>query len=362
MSIHPPAPLLRTKITLPPPRRVLLPRGRLLGLLDEGLAQPVTLVAAGAGFGKSTMVSQWLTEMQNAKGNVQNGECSCADPHSAYCILHSPPQAAWLTLDAGDNDPVRFWRYVLAAVEQAVPGVSTEASALLDGPQTGATDAVIATLLNHLQSSEEPLVLALDDYHVIEHAEIHRGLAYAIDHLPAHVNVVLISRADPPLPLSRWRARGQLTEVRAAQLRFTPEEAHAFLAGPMGLDLAPAQTTVLEARTEGWAAGLQLAALSLRGQPDPDAFIAQFAASHRTALDYLIDEVVARQPSHLQHFLLQTAMLDRLCPALCDAVLGVAQPQGEPYSRLLLNDLEQQNLFLIPLDAERGWYRYHHLF
>jgi len=331
-------PLLLTKVTPPPQRRALLPRDRLLGLLDDVLEQPVALVAAGAGFGKSTLVGQWLQ------------------------VLPAQVRAAWLALDAGDNDPARFWSYLLAALERAVPGVGDEAVALLHGPQPGVTETVIAALLNRLQHDEAPLVLVLDDYHQITQPEIHRSLAYAIDHLPAHVHVVIITRADPPLPLSRWRARDQLVELRAEQLRFTADEAHAFLRDLMGLAVAPEQTAALEARTEGWVAGLHLAALSLRGQRDPQAFIAQFAASHRTALDYLIEEVFAHQPGHIQRFLMQTAVLDRMSPALCDALLGVAQPVGEPWSRLLLDDLEQQNLFLIPLDAERSWYRYHHLF
>lgn len=330
--------LLHTKITLPPQRRALLSRDRLLALLDGGLEQPVILIAAGAGFGKSTLVAQWL--------------------HTAA----AQARVAWLSLDADDNDPVRFWSYVLGALERAVSGVSAEASELLHGPQAGAMEGMIAALLNRLQHDERPLLLALDDYHLITRPEIHRSLAYAIDHLPAHVHLVISTRADPPLPLSRWRARDQLVEIRAEQLRFTQEEAHAFLSDLMGLAVAPEQTAALESRTEGWAAGLHLAALSLRDQRDPESFIAQFAASHRTALDYLIAEVFAHQPAHIQHFLLKTAILDQFSPALCDAILGVAQPIGEPWSRLLLDDLEQQNLFLIPLDAERGWYRYHHLF
>ncbi len=330
--------LLHTKITPPPPRRALLSRDRLLALLDGGLEQPVILIAAGAGFGKSTLVAQWLRTVADRA------------------------RVAWLSLDADDNDPARFWSYVLGALERAIPGVSAEASELLHGPQTGATESVIAALLNRLQHDELPLLLALDDYHLITQPEIHRSLAYAIDHLPAHVHVVITTRTDPPLPLSRWRARDQLVELRAEQLRFTLDEAHAFLSGLMGLAVAPEQTAALEARTEGWVAGLHLAALSLRGQRDPKTFIAAFAASHRTALDYLIEEVFAHQPAHIQRFLLQTSVLDQFSPALCDALLGVAQPIGEPWSRLLLDDLEQQNLFLIPLDAERGWYRYHHLF
>ena len=363
-----PAPLLLTKIISPPSRRELLPRSRLLALLDAGWEHPLTLIAAAAGFGKSTLVRQWLAERMKDEGRrMKPGSDANLDP-SAFILL--PSSFAWLSLDPGDNDPVRFWRYLLGAIEQVIPGLDTEIGALLHGPEPGAIEAVIASLLNHLQQAGRPLALVLDDYHLIEQAAIHRGLSYAIDHLPAHVRVVLLSRTDPPLPLSRWRARGQLSELRAAQLRFTPAETHAFLVDLMGLDLAPDQSGVLDARTEGWAAGLQLAALSLRGQADPAAFISQFAASHRTALDYLIDEVVAQQPPAVQHFLLQTSILDRMCAELCDAVTqeagGRRQEAGDPCvlppASCLLPELERANLFLIPLDAEGVWYRYHHLF
>lgn len=338
MTTSSPGPLLFTKMNPPPLRRAVLPRTRLLAHLNDSLERPVTLIAASAGFGKSTLIGQWLQ------------------------MLQGQTRVAWLSLDPGDNDPARFWGYVLATFEQVIPDMGGEIRGLLHGPQAGAIEAAIALLLNRLQLDEQPLVLVLDDYHVITQAEIHRSLAYAIDHLPAHARVVICTRTDPPLPLNRWRARDQLVEVRAEQLRFTREEAHAFLTELMGLPLGPVQTAALETRTEGWAAGLHLAGLSLRGQRSPEEFIAQFAVSHRTALDFLIEEVFAHQPAHIQRFLLQTAVLDRMTPALCDALLDVAQPLGDPWSRLLIDDLEQQNLFLIPLDAERTWYRYHHLF
>lgn len=310
----------------------------------------MTLIAAGAGFGKTTLVNTWLMQIQAAFDRGAPG------------AAHAPVRYAWLALDADDNDPARFWRYVLAAIDRALPGIGGEATTLAYGSQPSSTEAVIATLLNSMQQVAQPLALVLDDYHLIDQHEIHRHLAYAIDHLPADVHLIIVSRADPPLPLSRWRARDQLVEVRAEQLRFSGAETYAFLVEAMDLTLSPEQIALLEARTEGWAAGLHLAALSLRGQRDPQAFINQFAASHRTALDYLMEDVFAHQPAHIQRFLLQTALLDRMTPALCDALLGVAQPLGDPFSRLVLDDLEQQNLFLIPLDAERTWYRYHHLF
>ena len=348
--IVPSAPVLVTKITPPPSRAGALSRPHLLALLDRGLERPVTLIAAGAGFGKTTLVSSWLTQIQAASDGGTLG------------VPRVPVRCAWLALDAGDNDPARFWRYVLASIDRVLPGIGGEATTLAYGSQPSSAEVVIATLLNSMQQVAQSLVLVLDDYHLIEQHDIHRNLAYAIDHLPADVHVVIVSRADPPLPLSRWRARDQLVEVRAEQLRFSGAETHAFLVKAMDLALSPEQTALLEARTEGWAAGLHLAALSLRGQSDPQDFISQFAASHRTALDYLMDDVFAHQPAHIQRFLLQTAILDRMTPALCDALLGVQQPLGDPFSRLILDDLEQQNLFLIPLDADRTWYRYHHLF
>lgn len=348
--IVPSAPVLVTKITPPPCRAGALLRPHLLALLDRGLERPVTLIAAGAGFGKTTLVNSWLTQIQSVSDGGTLG------------VPHVPVRCAWLALDAGDNDPARFWRYVLASIDRVLPGIGGEATTLAYSSQPSSAEVVIATLLNSMQQVAQPLVLVLDDYHLIEQHDIHRNLAYAIDHLPADVHIVIVSRADPPLPLSRWRARDQLVEVRAEQLRFSGAETHAFLVKAMDLALSPEQTALLEARTEGWAAGLHLAALSLRGQRDPQAFISQFAASHRTALDYLMDEVFAHQPAHIQRFLLQTAILDRMTPALCDALLGVAQPLGAPFSHLVLDDLDQQNLFLIPLDADRTWYRYHHLF
>jgi len=369
-----PAPLLLSKITPPPPRRELLPRSRLLALL-AGWEHPLTLIAAAAGFGKSTLVRQWLFQIENREVRIE--KAGQATDHSSFSILNSSPQVAWLSLDPDDNDPVRFWRYLLGAIERVHPGLDAEIGAFFQGPESG-LEVIITSLLNQLQQAGRPLALVLDDYHVIEQAAIHRGLSYTIDHLPAHVRVVLLSRTDPPLPLSRWRARGQLSELRAAQLRFTPAETHAFLVDLMGLDLAPDQTGVLDARTEGWAAGLQLAALSLRGQADPAGFITQFAASHRTALDYLIDEVVAQQPPTVQHFLLQTSILDRMCAELCGAVVEEEgrKMKDEAYtagsdqagtlilhpSSFILQQIERQNLFLIPLDAEGVWYRYHHLF
>ncbi|NTU78580.1 MAG: hypothetical protein HGA45_04115 [Chloroflexales bacterium] len=249
MSMLPPAPLLLAKLTPPPLRRSPLSRDRLLALLDAGLEQPVTLVAAGAGFGKSTLVRHWLSERMKAEGGrMKAGSATNVSPSS---LIPHPSSFAWLALDAGDNDPVRFWRYLSAAIEQIAPGVGEEAGALLSGLEPGAIEVVSALLLNHLQGCERSLVLVLDDYHVIEQPEIHSSLAYAIDHLPAQIHLVIISRSDPSLPLSRWRARGQLVEVRADALRFLPDEAQAFLTRLMGLDLAPEQLAALELRTEG---------------------------------------------------------------------------------------------------------------
>jgi LuxR family maltose regulon positive regulatory protein len=330
------APLLATKLHRPLPRSTAVARPRLVARVQAGLRGRLTLVAAPAGFGKSTLLAQALQNVQ---------------------------RPAWVALDAGDNDPTRFWSYVCTALERASPGLGREALAILGAGSTE-TELATAALLNALAASSDQIVLVLDDYHLITSPAIHERVGFLLDYAPPQLHLVIASRVDPPLPLARWRARGELVELRAADLRFTPEEALQFFGETMGLDLDTEAAAALEARTEGWAAGLQLAALSLQGQADVRGFVAGFRGSHRHVVDYLAEEVLGRQPEHLRAFLLQTAVLDRLSGPLCDAVLDVALPDagGDSYSRLMLDRLEQENLFLIPLDDERRWYRYHHLF
>jgi len=263
---------------------------------------------------------------------------------------------AWLSLDRGDSDATRFWSYVVAALQVARPGLGSNALVMLRSPQPTSVEAILTTLLNEIAEDPRDLVLILDDYHVIEAAEVHDALAFLVDNLPPHVHMVILSRADPALPLARLRARNQLVELRAADLRFTPREAAAFLNDVMGLDLAAADVEALEQRTEGWIAGLQLAALSMQGRNDLGGFISAFTGDDRYVVDYLVEEVLARESPAVREFLLYTSILDRLSGPLCDQVTG--QQRG----REMLESLDRRNLFMVPLDNERRWYRYHHLF
>ena len=263
--------------------------------------------------------------------------------------------AAWLSLDQRDNDPALFWTYLIAALQTAAPGVGASALSLLQSPQPP-IEAVLATLLNDLGAIANDVVLVLDDYHVIDARDVQDGMAFLLEHLPPQVHLVIASRADPALPLARLRGRGELVEIRAADLRFTPDEAAAYLNGVMGLALTAQDVAALEGRTEGWIAALQLAALSMQGRDDVAGFIAGFAGDDRYIVDYLAEEVLQRQPEHVRDFLLQTSILDRLSGPLCDAVTG--QDGG----KAMLEALERGNLFLVPLDDRRRWYRYHHLF
>ena len=275
-------PLLETKLYAPWATGRLVPRPRLATHLRADAMPRLLLVSAPAGFGKSTMLAQ---------------------------LLDGRPTTAWLSLDQGDNEPVTFWSYVVAALRSVVPGVGETATALLDAPAPPMT-TVLTSLVNELAAVEYSLVLVLDDYHLIESVEIHEAMGFLLDHLPAQAHLVIASRADPPLPLARLRARGELVEVRAADLRFTDVEAAAYFDG-MGLHLEPDDVAALEGRTEGWIAALQLAALSLRGRDDAAAFIAGFAGDDRYVVDYLVEEVVQRQPEDVRRFLLETSILDR---------------------------------------------------
>src|SRR5580692_2693799 len=324
--------LLATKLHVPRSRPGFVPRPRLAGALDEGLALRLILVCAPAGSGKTALLADWAPS-----GNRP---------------------VAWLSLDAADNDPVRFWRHTVAALDRARPGIGERVGLLLGPPAPASFKGLVAALINDLaaQPGDGEVLLVLDDYHLIDAQPVHVSLGFLLEHLPPGLHLVLASRADPPLPLARLRAGGQLAELRAADLRFTAEEAAALLRESAGADLPAAAVAALAARTEGWVAGLQLAALSLRGQADPAGFVAAFSGSHRYVLDYLAGEVLDRQPEEVRALLLQTSVLERLSGGLCDAATGLTGGQ------VMLEQVERANLFLVPLDEVRGWWRYHHLF
>jgi LuxR family maltose regulon positive regulatory protein len=264
--------------------------------------------------------------------------------------------ATWLSLDKGDNDPARFLAYLSAALEKIQPAIHADRAALLQSLPLSTAEPILSALINHLEEPAAPFALILDDYHTIDTLAVHEAVAFLFDHLPLHAHLIIASRTDPPLPLARLRAREQLIELRAADLSFTPIEAAAFLNEIMRLDLTPADVAALEERTESWIAGLQMAALSLRGREDRSGFVRAFTGSHRFVLDYLIEEVLDRQTPAMQNFLMKTLILEQMTAALCDAVTGEAN------SQTVLQQLEQSNLFVVPLDDERRWYRYHHLF
>jgi len=292
----------------------------------------LTVLSAPAGFGKTTLLTEWLATVPADGASV-----------------------AWVSLDQRDNDPTAYWTYVVAALETAAEGVGAGALSLLQSPQPS-TEAALAALLNDLHTIPDDILLILDDYHLIEAADIHDGMAFLLEHLPPRLHLVLATRADPALALARLRGRGELLEVRAADLRFTAEESAAYLNDSMGLALTEGDVAALDGRTEGWIAALQLAALSMQGREDASAFIAGFAGDDRYIVDYLAEEVLGRQPAEVRDFLLKTSILDRLTGSLCDAVTG---REG---GRATLVALERANLFLVPLDDRREWYRYHHLF
>ncbi|HMQ33870.1 MAG TPA: LuxR C-terminal-related transcriptional regulator [Chloroflexaceae bacterium] len=326
---------LAAKLTPPPPREGLVPRARLAAWLAAQARARLTLVVAPAGFGKTTLLAQWAAE------------CGAG--------------LAWLALDERDNDPTRFWAYVAAALDTVAPGAGDHARSMLQSPAPPPAEVVIVALLDELERLEREVVLLLDDYHLIAAEAIHAGVAFLVDHLPPGVRVVIAGRGDPPLPLARWRLRGQLAELRVGELRFTPGEVAA-LAAAAGLSLGPAEAEALASRTEGWAGALALAARSLRDSDDPQARIAAFAGAQRHLYDYLADEVLSRQPAHVQRFLLDTSVLDQLCAELCDALRDEGPAPSVASSQVLLEQLEAQGLFLLPLDEERRWYRYHALF
>lgn len=322
--------LLQTKLYVPRKRPFLVPRPHLIKKLSQGLHRKLTLISAPAGFGKTTLVSEWIASEERP--------------------------FAWLSLDERDSDLTRFLQYLIATLQTGNSVIGTKALAMLTSGQPP-TESILTSLLNEITAVPQEFALVLDDYHVVDAPSIDQALIFLLDHLPPQMHLVITTREDPTLPLSRLRARGQLTELRASDLRFTIEETAVFLQTVMGISLSSNQIAALETRTEGWVAGLQMAALSMQDRDDVAEFIANFTGSNRFIMDYLLEEVLNQQPVEIQKFLLQTAVLTRLCADLCDAVR-----QSSPTSQQILEQIETHNIFLTPLDNERHWYRYHHLF
>ena len=324
---------LATKFFVPVAPHVLIARPRLFSQLEEGRLRPLTLVSAPAGFGKTTLLSAWVQAQ-----------------------LPDNPLVAWVSLDEADNDPVRFWSYVLTALDRLWPGMCREFVVYLQAEAHPSLNSVLTACLNRLSAHPEPVLLVLDDYHLVTEETIHTTLTSFIEHLPSQLRVILATRMDPPLPLARLRGRGQLLEVRAEQLRATQEETRAFLHEVMGVELADQELEVVEDRTEGWLAGLQLAGLSLQGRPTSIDLFEEVSGRQGYILDYLTEEVLRQQPEAIQHFLLSTSILERLTASLCDAILERTD------SQYVLEALERANLFVVPLDGQHRWYRYHALF
>ncbi|HET9999530.1 MAG TPA: LuxR C-terminal-related transcriptional regulator [Ktedonobacteraceae bacterium] len=325
-----PTPILATKLYVPPLRPNVVLRSRLIERLNEGLHRKLTLIAAPAGFGKTTLISEWVAFIER--------------------------RTTWLSLGEGENDLAQFLTYLVAALQTIAPAIGEGVLGLLQSPQPPPTEAILTALLNEITTLPDRFVLVLDDYHLIDARPVDMALTYLVEYLPPQMHLVIATREDPPLPLARLRARSHLTELRAADLRFTASEAAEFLNQVMGLSLSTTDIAALEDHTEGWIAGLQLAALSMQGHQDVPGFIRAFAGDHRYIVDYLVAEVLQRQPEPVRRFLLQTSILDRLHGPLCDAVTG----QEEGNARL--EALERGNFFVVPLDDTRHWYRYHHLF
>lgn len=339
--------LLSTKLYIPSSRPKLVTRPRLIQQLNEGLRAShtagVTLISAPAGFGKTTLVSEWIAALTPDPSPLGRGEYM---------------RVAWVSLDEGDNDPARFLAYLITALQKIGANIEDGVLASLQSPQPPPMEPILTSLLNKITTIPDNFILVLDDYHVIDSRSVDKALAFLLEHQLPQMHLVIATREDPPLPLARLRAHGQLSELRAADLRFTHSEAAQFLNQVMGLKLSAEDIAALEARTEGWIAGLQLAALSMQGQKDTVGFIKSFTGSHHFVMDYLVEEVLQQQPENIQTFLLRTSILDRLCGPLCDAVLVDTSLSGQD----TLEQLERANLFIVPLDNERRWYRYHHLF
>jgi len=325
-------PILSTKLYIPPTQPNAVQRARLLNNLQTGVHRKLTLVSAPAGFGKTTLISAWVESLQHS--------------------------VAWLSLDSDDSDATRFIMYLIAALRQISEDFGDELTQALESPQPPPIESIITLFINSLMAMPTDFLLVLDDYHIIDSKSVDQLLTSLVDHMPPQMHLVILTREDPQLPLARLRARGQLTEIRAAELRFTPNEASEFLNQVMGLTLSADDIAALETRTEGWIAGLQLAAISMQGESDTARFIESLTGSHHFILDYLLEEVLQQQPERIQNFLLATSILDRLCGSLCEALIPNETKSGQQ----MLEALQDANLFLIPLDNERRWYRYHHLF
>ena len=325
-----PTSILATKLYIPPARSKIVPRHRLIEQLNKGLHHRLTLISAPAGFGKTTLVSEWIV--------------GCERP------------TAWVSIDEGDSDPISFLTYLISAMQTINAGIGSEVLEVIQASQLPPIESILTTLLNEISTIPNEFFLVLDDYHLIDARLVDDTLTFLLEHLPPQMHVVITTREDPNFPLARFRARNQLTELRVTDLRFTPSEAAEFLNQVMDLSLSAKDVAALETRTEGWIAGLQLAALSMQGHQDIPGFIQAFAGDHRYIVDYLVEEVLKRQPESIRNFLLQTSILDRMNGPLCDAVIG------QPGAKVLLETLQRGNFFLIPLDDKRHWYRYHHLF
>ena len=329
-------PLLKTKLYIPTAPDSRVERSHLLARLDDVKKKALTIVSAPAGFGKTTLLAEWVAQT-------------------------SLP-VAWLSLDNGDNDPYRFLSYLIAALGSIHEEVGLEAQQIMRSSQPAPPHVLLASLLNDLGKVAEPYVLVIDDYQfIIEHA-VHEATAYLLDHIPSNMHIVIATRADPPLQLGRMRAHGQILELRTQDLRFTSEEVTEFLNAVMWLGLSMDDIEALESRTEGWVVGLKMAALSLQGHANVSEFIQAFSGSHRYVLDYLLDEVLWRQPAHVQDFLLETSILDKLNGSLCDALTNEGGRRSGEGGQAVLEYLEKSNLFVVPLDDHKQWYRYHHLF
>jgi LuxR family maltose regulon positive regulatory protein len=344
--------MIKTKLSVPPLRQGLVPRLQLIARLNEVQQRPLALISAPGGFGKTTLVVNWLNQQPGRELSVE------------------PSGVAWLSLEKSDNDPARFWRYVLAALQTAVPDLPEQLTAVLEAQLPLAVEGLLTDLLNALTAVSGPLFLVLDDYHLLQDPAIQQGMTFLLDHLPPPLHLILITRQDPPLSLARWRGQDLLVEIRQSELAFSETEAAQFLNDIMGLSLTDEAVAVLAARTEGWIAGLQMAALSMRDRDDVDSFLDAFTGSHRYVADYLMDEVWQHQSPQIQFFLLQTAVLDELYAPLCARLLTAANAEERAGQTLpstadcqaILEKLERTNLFIIPLDDTRQQYRYHHLF